>query len=104
MKINNLEDLKKAIDNKENGFEVEQSAFEFCDEIHREQVMGSGAEWSIATTAGWMGLVTGFNHWVHRKFMSETKKQREDMKHIIIKEYIIKKTDQTDNYELVLRK
>ncbi len=104
MDISNIEDLKKAIDNRESGFEVGQSAFEFCDEIHREQVMGSGAEWSIATTAGWMGLVTGFNHWVHRKFMSEAKKQREDMKHIIIKEYIIKKTDQTDKYELVLRK
>ena len=104
MEINNLEDLKKAIDDRKNNFIVKQAAFEFCDEIHREQVMGSGAEWSIATTAGWMGLVTGFNHWVHRKFMSEAKKQREDMKHIIIKEYIIKKTDQTDKYELVLRK
>ncbi|KRK92606.1 hypothetical protein [Companilactobacillus futsaii] len=104
MKISNLEDLKKAIDNRESGFEVERTAFEFCDEIHREQVMGSGAEWSIATTAGWMGLVTSFNHWVHRKFMSEAKKQREDIKHVIIKEYIIKKTDQANKYELVLRK
>lgn len=104
MEISNLEELKIAISTKENNFNVVNEAFDFCDEIHREQVMGSATEWSIAATAGWMGLVTGFNHWVHRKFMSEAKKQREDVKHVIFKEYIIKKTDQVNKYELVLRK
>ncbi|HIY92142.1 hypothetical protein [Companilactobacillus sp. HBUAS56275] len=103
MSVDNLEDLQKNVQSSANNIEVTGKAFEFCDEVHQSQVFGSGSDWSIAATNGWMALVTGFNHKIHRLFMSQDKKQREDLQHLIITKYIIKKTEQTDKYQLILK-
>ena len=102
--IETIENLNSAIQAGKNNLEVGAEAFEFCDEIRREQVLGSGADWSIAATNGWLALITGFNHKIHRSFMSQTKRDREDLKHTIVTKYIIKKTETNDKYVLVLRK
>ena len=104
MMIDSMDALKKVVFDKETGFEVTGAAFDFCNEIHLAQVSGSGAEWSIATTGGWLALVTSFNHMIHRLFMSQAKKDREDLKHVISKDYLIKKTTDNNKFELILRK
>lgn len=103
MLIEKIEDLAKMVDQKASNFLVAGAAFEFCDEIRRSEIMASGNEWSIVTTQGWMALVTTFNHKIHRAFMSAEKISREDLKKLIIREYIIKKTSNTEQYQLVLR-
>ena len=50
-----------------------------------------------------MAIITLFNHKVHRAFMSQKKKDLADLKHVIFRHYIIKKTDDQNKYELVLR-
>ncbi|MFC6175633.1 hypothetical protein ACFQAV_02230 [Companilactobacillus huachuanensis] len=104
MLIDSIEDLKKATSNKENNFKVSGAAFDLCYEIHMEQVVGSANDWSIAVTHGWMAIITLFNHKIHRAFMSQKKKNRADLKHVIFRHYIIKKTDDNNKYELALRK
>lgn len=104
MLINNIEDLSKAVVNKQTGFEVSEAAFDFCDQIRMEQIVGSGADWSIAVTHGWLALVTAFNHKIHRTFMSQEKRDLEDLHHLISRQYIIRKMDDTTKYELILRK
>ncbi|CAJ1187443.1 hypothetical protein FD33_GL000082 [Companilactobacillus paralimentarius DSM 13238 = JCM 10415] len=104
MSVDNLRDLKKLVQSKGDGFEVTGSAFEFCDQVHQAQVFGSGSDWSIAATNGWMALVTGFNHKIHRLFMSQDKKEREDLQHLISTQYVIKKTEQAEKYQLILKK
>lgn len=104
MSVDNLGDLKKLVQSKEDGFEVTGLAFEFCDQVHQAQVFGSGSDWSIAATNGWMALVTGFNHKIHRMFMSQDKKEREDLQHLISTQYVIKKTEQVEKYRLILKK
>ncbi|GEO63705.1 hypothetical protein [Companilactobacillus nantensis] len=103
MLIEKIEDLKKVTANKQTEFEVANAAFDFCYQIHMEQVVGSSADWSIAVTHGWMALVTGFNHKIHRAFMSQEKRDLQDLKHVIFTKYIIKKTDDNTKYKLVLR-
>lgn len=93
MLVDNLEDLQKRIQSKAESFEVTGAAFELCDQVHQAQVLGSGSDWSIVTTNGWLALVTAFNYKIHRLFMSQEKKQREDLRHIISTQYIIKKTE-----------
>ncbi|KRN98405.1 hypothetical protein [Companilactobacillus kimchiensis] len=104
MLINSMKALQAAISTKENEFEVVDEAFDFCDEIHQAQVSGSGTDWSITATNGWMAIFTNFNHSIHRSFMKQAKRDREDLQHIISKSYIIKKTDVDDKYKLTLRK
>ncbi|APU70818.1 hypothetical protein LCR01_01380 [Companilactobacillus crustorum] len=103
MIVDNLEGLQKATDTKAKNIKVIKTAFDFCDKIHQAQISGSGVDWSIAATGGWLALVTGFNHKIHRLFMNQEKKSAEDLQHIISKDYIIKKTDKSDEYELILR-
>lgn len=104
MLIESIADLKNATNDEQSQFEVSKEAYDFCDQIRLAQISGSGADWSIAATNGWLALVTGFNHKIHRAFMSQEKRDIEDLKHIIMKKYIIKKTDSEGMYELVLRK
>lgn len=104
MSVKNIEDLKSAVLANENEFEVIGVAFDFCDEIRRSQLSASGNDWSIVASGGWMGIFTNFNHKIHRFFMSEEKKNREDLAHNISKNYIIRKTDQNNKYRLLLRK
>ncbi|ALB28294.1 hypothetical protein [Companilactobacillus heilongjiangensis] len=103
MSIDSIEDLKKATSNNESAFEVSGAAYDLCYEIHMQQVVGSANDWSIAVTHGWMAIITLFNHKVHRAFMSQKKKDLADLKHVIFRHYIIKKTDDQNKYELVLR-
>lgn len=103
MLINKIEDLKKASFESKPNFEVIGEAFDFCQQVLQAQVSGSGTDWSIAATGGWLALVTGLNHKIHRIFMSKEKKDQEDLRHIIFKDYIIKKTTVNNKYELVLR-
>lgn len=103
MLIESIEDLKKATSDNEPDFEVSGAAFDLCYEIHMEQVVGSANDWSIAVTHGWMAIITLFNHKIHRAFMSQKKKDLADLKHVIFRHYIIKKTDDQNKYELVLR-
>jgi len=104
MLIDNVKDLQKVTTTHQTNFEVSQAAFDFCDEIRRSQILGSGADWSIAVTQGWLAIVTGFNHKIHRAFMSQNKKDLEDLTHVISRQYIIRKTDDKQKYELILRK
>lgn len=102
--VDNIEDLKQVIAQREPDFEVSKEAFDLCYELHIEQVSGTGVDWSITATNGWMAIFTNFNHSIHRRFMSQKKRDKEDLKHLISELYIIKKTDQKDKFELVLRK
>lgn len=104
MLIDNVNDLKTAVLNKTDNFEVVKEAFEFCDEVRRSLILGSANDWSIVATNGWMAIFTNFNHNIHRLFMNQDKKDREDIQHVLAKEYIIKKTDVANKYELILRK
>lgn len=104
MLIDKIEDLQQAVAKKTTKFEVGGAAFEFCSVILRDQTSATGNDWSIVTTNDWMALVTTFNHSIHRRFMSQEKRDREDLSHTINKLYIIRKTDQADKYELKLRK
>jgi len=104
MLIDNISDLTAAVTAKKSDFEVSKEAFEFCDEVRQSQISGSGTDWSIAVTYGWMAIITNFNHSIHRAFMSQEKKDREDLRHIVATKYIVKKTAVDDTYQLVLRK
>lgn len=104
MLIENINDLKAAVLTKRDNLEVVNEAFEFCDEVRRSLILGSANDWSIVATNGWMAIFTNFNHSIHRLFMSQSKKDREDIQHVLSKDYIIKKTAMADKYELVLRK
>lgn len=104
MLIKNTEDLKRVIASKQTDFEVSEAAFDFCDQIRMEQIVGSGADWSIAVTHGWMALITALNHKIHRAFMSQEKRDLQDLKHVISRQYIIRKLDDKTKYKLILRK
>jgi len=103
MLIDNIEDLAKATSAQESKIGVVDKAFELCDEIHRSQTSATGNDWSIAGSSGWMGIFTTFNHAIHRLFMKQAKRDREDLVHVIFTQYIIRKTDQKDRYDLILR-
>jgi len=103
MLIENISALTAAVSAKDSDFEVGKEAFDICDEVRQSQISGSGTDWSIAVTYGWMAIITNFNHSIHRAFMSQEKKNREDLRHILATKYIIKKTAAADKYQLVLR-
>ncbi|GAB5057103.1 hypothetical protein COSHB9_14910 [Companilactobacillus alimentarius] len=102
--INNIEDLTNAVQQQKDQFQVSGKAFEFCDAIHQSQISASGNDWSIACSSGWMGIFTALNHYIHRRFMKQEKRDLEDLQHNISKNYIIRKTSQKGQYEMILRK
>ncbi len=104
MLIDNVENLKEAIAKQTANFSVVDGAFDLCDEILKSQTSASAGDWSIAGSSGWMGIFMSFNHSIHRKFMKQEKRDREDLVHTIFQSYIIRKTDQKDKYDLILRK
>lgn len=104
MLIEKIEDLQKAVADKKAGFTVTGAAYDLCAVVLRDQTSATGNDWSIVTTNGWMAIVTTFNHSIHRHFMKQEKRDREDLSHAINKNYIIRKTDQTNEYKLKLRK
>lgn len=104
MFINSISSLAEQVSAKKSDFEVAQDAFELCDEVREGQISGSGTDWSIAVTYGWLAIITNFNHKIHRLFMSQESKDREDLRHLIATEYIVKTTDAVNIYKLVLKK
>ncbi|MQS75707.1 hypothetical protein [Companilactobacillus halodurans] len=104
MTIDKINDLQTAVLGEQSDFLVKAEAFDFCDQILQSQVTGSGNDWSITATNGWMAIITGFNHKIHRLFMKQERKDNEDLRHQITKKYIIRKTELPEQYKLILRK
>ena len=102
--IDNIKALSKAILEKKTDFEVTAEAFDFCNKIRKTQISASGNDWSIAATSGWLAIVTVFNHSIHRAFMKQENRDKEDLQHDINKFYIIRKTEQAGIYKMILRK